>query len=114
MLICPACPVIAMAGSAISAYFGFDRKDLRPHAIVATTALMGVTVVALRLLLGISLCDGNGNFSLRNIAQVGAISLVMGLIITIGVRVVLNKLIPPPTQPPPPKACCCKNTQEGV
>ncbi len=101
-----------MTGSAISAYFGFDRKDLRPYAVVATTILTGITVLALRVLLGISLCDGNGNFSLRNIAQVGAISIVFGVVYSIGIKFLLNRLIPLP-QEQQAKPCCCSNNKQG-
>jgi len=100
---CPACPAIAMAGGAVSAYFGFEREDLRTTTIVITTCLTVVTAIALKVLLGVSICDGNGNFSLRNIAQVGAISLVLGIIYTVGVNFILNRLVPPP------KPCCCQH-----
>lgn len=105
-MICPACPVIAMTGSAISAYFGFDRKDLRPYAVAATTVLTGVTVVALRILLGISICDGNGDFSPRNFVQVGAISIVLGIVYTVAIQYLLNRYVPP-QQPEPAKRSCC-------
>ncbi len=106
-MVCPACPTIAVAGGAISGYFGFDREDLRATSVVVTSCMVAATVIALRLLFGISVCDGNGDFSLRNIAQVGAISLVLGIIYAVGVNILLNKLVPPPQVSSTKKPCCC-------
>ncbi len=91
-----------MAGGAISGYFGFEREDLRTTSMVITSCMVVVTVVALKVLFGLSLCDGNGDFSPRNFAQVGAISVVLGVIYAVGVNILLNTVVPKQ------KPCCCK------
>ncbi|MBS0654532.1 MAG: hypothetical protein JSR46_02035 [Verrucomicrobia bacterium] len=118
---CLVCPLIAVAGGGIAGYFGLDRPDLRIVSTVVTGALTLVTTVALKFFLNISICDGLGNFSLRNIAQVSGISLVLGLIYTVAVNYILNRLIPLPVaqdENSPPsqcgqeqKPCCCQKKQ---
>ncbi len=105
-MICPACPAIAMAGGGIAAYFGIDRPDLRTKVTLITSAMLGITTVALKLIFDIRLCDGNGNFSLRNIGQVGAISLVLGLVYSVAVSYLLNRFVRQPEQVQPKPACC--------
>ena len=102
-MLCPACPAIAMAGGGLSGYFGFGRADLRKTAAVITSVMLGITTVALKVLLDIRLCDGNGNFSVRNIAQVGAMSLAIGLIYSVAVNYLLSRCVAPAE-----KSCCKK------
>jgi hypothetical protein len=85
-MVCPACPVIAIAGGGVAGYFGFNGK-----VALVTASVLGVTTVALKLLFRVSLCDGNGNFSVRNIAQVGAISLVLGSVISVALNYLLQR-----------------------
>lgn len=123
-MICPACPMIGMGFGLIAGYFGVKMPEQRSHRIlgaVITSAMIGVTVVALRCLFGITLCDGNGNFSLRNIAQVGSISIVMGIVYSIGVNILINLAVsalnkrnssqetPPLAEDPnAQRPCCCE------
>ena len=107
-MVCPACPTIGWFGGLIGGYFGVnvpERVGVRICSIAATGAAVTITVVALKCMLGIALCDGKGNFSLVNIARVGSISLVMGVICSIAVNYLLNRYLSSPNEPPP--ACCC-------
>jgi hypothetical protein len=114
-MICPACPAIAGFSAAIAAYFGFDRPDLRIINIAITASLMVITTIALKAIFGLSLCDGTGEFTFRNFAQVGTISAVSGFIYSIGVSYLLNIFVPLPAQPEPNKPCCCiKNDNNKV
>jgi hypothetical protein len=97
-MVCPACPVIGMSGGFLGGYFGINipkRTDQRVIGAVITSTMIGITVVALKCLFGIALCDGNGNFTLRNIVQVGSISLSMGIVYSIAINYLLNRIVSP-------------------
>lgn len=89
-------------------------KEISPPAtikgrVVSTFAppvLVGITLVALKYLLNISLCSGGG-FSLRNFVQVGVKTLPLGLAYSLGVNYLLNRYIFPPHSK---SSSCCHST----
>ncbi|MCE5294820.1 MAG: hypothetical protein LLF94_09455 [Chlamydiales bacterium] len=115
---CPVCPTVGILGGILGGYIGVNPPANKTHrvlsAFIASTAVL-VTVVALRHFTGLTLCDGLGNFSARNIAQVMSIGLVLGVIYSIGINALYNRFIAAPTDAPPsppptvPPHSCCKN-----
>ena len=113
---CPVCPTVGMFGGYIGGYFGIDtpeKTELQVASALITAGMIIVSIVALKYFFGISICDGNGDFSLRNVFQVGIISLLLGIIYSIAVNYFINlhwnephpALIPPQNETPHP--CCC-------
>ena len=123
-MVCPACPAISIVGGYIGGYFGIsapEQTELRIASAVITAGIVCITAIATKCIFGISFCDGNGDFSLRNIAQVGAISLFLGIICSVVVNCLLNLFFSepgenetPPVSPQPevlqPSAPCCHNS----
>ena len=116
-MVCPVCPVAGMFGGYMGGYFGINMPEKPAHRAMSaciTAGLIVITVVALKCLFGISVCDGNGDFSLRNITQVSAITLVLGVIYSIAVNYLLNLWFSEPSpnenaQNEATKHCCCSN-----
>lgn len=117
-MLCPVCPTVGIAGGWIGSYFGNPmpvRSDHRMISAVLTSAMIGVTIIALKYLVGVSPCDGNGNFTLRNIAQVGAISLLLGIVYSIGVNFLIKVLSTPPAiEKSCPDCCCSTKTNKEI
>jgi len=122
-MVCPVCPAAGLVGGYVGGYFGIDSPkstELNIASAAITAGLIVITIVALRCIFGISLCDGRGDFSLRNIVQVGLITIVIGIIYSIVVNYLINlwfsepsfDLAPPQieAQPliPAPRPCCCR------
>lgn len=104
-MVCAACPPIGFVFGWIAGYLGVKAPDspkARVMSALMTSGITVVTVVALKVIFGISVCDGQGNFSLTNIAQVGAITFVMGTIYAIAVNTLFSYW-----QAPPKKGSCC-------
>jgi hypothetical protein len=124
-MVCPVCPAVGMFGGYLGGYFGItipERPELRVMSALITAGMIGITVVAIRSMFGIAICDGNGNFSLRNITQVGVISLLMGIIYSLAVNYLLNLLFsepakneaPLPSQIEAPRPCCCQHVEVEI
>ncbi len=116
VVVCPVCPTAGALGGYLGGYFGInppERPELRVMSALITTSMTVITVVALRCLFGISICDGNGDFSLRNIAQVGTMTLLLGIIYSIAVNYLLRQLFPESSQNEAQNEsscpCHCKN-----
>ena len=105
-MMCPVCPTIGTLGGWIGGYVGVNPPANKVHrvlsALVASTAVC-VTVFALRYFTGLTFCDGLGNFSARNIAQVGVIGVLSGVIYSIGINAIYNRFMIPAARP-----CCCE------
>ena len=111
-MVCPVCPAIGAVGGYIGGYIGIDPPSELKYRVLSgfiTAGLLVITIVALRCFLGIAICDGNGIFSLRNIVQVGLISVVLGVIYSIGVNFFIN-LATPQSVPIPSSPCCCEGS----
>lgn len=92
-MVCPVCPAAGLFGGYFGGYFGVnppEQLELRLISGMITAGLIVITIVALKCLFGISICDGNGDFSFRNIVQVSVISLVVGVIYSIVVNLLIN------------------------
>lgn len=117
-MVCPVCPVVAATGGGIAGFFGIDRPDLQVASTVITTVLTVTTTVALKFFLNISICDGNGDFSPRNILQVGLISFVIGTIYSVAVNFLLDCMFPLPQEeilecePTSNSPCCCNKKNQ--
>jgi hypothetical protein len=106
-MICPVCPAAGWVGGSIGGYVGVNPpQDAKGRIVSAciTGTLITITIVALKLLFNISLCEG-GWFTLKNIAIVGIETFVMGVIYSIVVNGLLNRFVYPPKELP---ACCQK------
>lgn len=114
-MVCPVCPVAGAVGGSIGGYIGIEppqSKTLRIVSAAITTSLVVITIVALKCLCGISICDGNGDFSLRNICQVVSISALLAIIYSLAVNSILNFFFPYESQPiaaEEPAPCCCSS-----
>lgn len=119
---CPMCPAIGSLGGLLGGYFGIEPPKYtggRIFSAVITAPLIGITVIALKTIFNISLCVG-GTFTLANIFRVGSITLVMGIIYSIGVNHILNRYVFPNAKENSSKIemdqeiladsppCCCK------
>jgi len=124
-MVCPVCPAVGMVGGYVGGYFGINQPEdttLRVVGGVITASMIVITVVALRCFFDLSICDGLGNFSLRNIIQVACISLVLGLIYSLVVNCILNRLFseapknanPAPLQISAQKPCCCCENSDDL
>jgi hypothetical protein len=117
MALCPVCPMTSFFGGLVGGYFGVEPPkhfEGRLLSAVITATMTGISTIVARRLFGLSLCDGNGNFSLGNIVQVGLITLVMGIIYSIAINFLLNKYVFPSSQQPDtsnqqPRRCCCQS-----
>lgn len=125
---CPVCPAAGWAGGWIGGYFGINTPQ-HPggelFSALITANLISITVIALKSLLGISLCKG-GTFTFENIGRVGIITMPLGILYSIGVNFILNNYVFPAEDPTcetspeeeilnaeeevPP--CCCKKKAE--
>lgn len=78
-------------------------------SVFATGALTVITVIALKVFLGISLCSEAG-FTLKNVVMVGGQTLLIGIISSIGVNYCLNLWVfstsEEQTTGTPSDACC--------
>ena len=112
---CPLCPAAGWAGGWLGGFFGINppqHQGGRLLSAAVTASLISVTVIALKAFFNISMCAG-GEFTLENIVRVVIKTLVMGIIYSIGVNYLLNRLVfstpikqqPDLDQSPP---CCCK------
>jgi len=112
-MVCPVCPTVGLFGGYVGGYFGVavpKRPELRIMSALITAGMILVTVVALKCLFGIAICDGNGDFSLRNIVQVGVITLPLGIVYSIGVNYLLNQLFPESSS----SHCCCEREETNT
>lgn len=99
-MVCPVCPAAGWFGGLVGGYFGIQPpRDQRGRMISAaiTATLISTTLIAVKVLFNVSLCRG-GEFTLANIACVGAKTLIMGVIYSIGVNYLLNRYVFPPPQ----------------
>jgi hypothetical protein len=96
-MVCPICPAVACLGGWMVGYFGIRSPEYSGGRLLCAAVsanLMGITVIALKVLFGISLCSG-GAWTLGNIVRVGAKTAVMGMIYLIGVNHFLNSYVSP-------------------
>ncbi|WP_068468496.1 hypothetical protein [Candidatus Protochlamydia phocaeensis] len=130
-MICPLCPSAGFIGGIIGGYLGVNPPQSvggRYLSILATANLVSLTVIALKALANISMCNGP-LLTLTNISIVLAKTLVMGVAYSIAVNYLLNRFVfntraavlpqvvsapPPQREASTPSGCChcqCANRQ---
>lgn len=113
-MVCPVCPATGWVGGWIGGYLGINPpQHIRGRLISAciTATLITITVIALKLLFNISLCEG-GWFTFENIVKVGIKTMAMGIVYSIFVNYLLNRFVFPQktfSEDPVPPCCQKKN-----
>ncbi len=93
-MVCPICPAAGWCGAWIGGYMGINTSEKPGAKIVSaliTANLMAVTILFLKSYYNVSICGG-GSIPER-ILRAGLISLVLGIIYSIGVNVLLNRFV---------------------
>lgn len=118
-MVCPVCPTAGWFGGYVGGFFGINApKQVKERVFSAfiTASMICISMVALKTFCGISFCDGNGDFTFRNITQAGGLALLMGIVYSMVVNFLLQQFAcndQPSPPPPPPKPeevippCCC-------
>lgn len=105
---CVLCPTAGWLGGIIGGYFNIETPKTpskKALSMITSATLTAVSVIALKYFTGISICDGTGALTARNIAQVGVIGLILGTIYSIAINYLMNKASP--------KSCCCAHVSKG-
>lgn len=129
---CPICPAAGWVGGWFGGYLGIhppEHSGGRILSAVVTANLISITVIALKAIFNISLCQGGG-FTLENFIRVGIKALIMGIIYSIGVNYLLNRYVFPHLpakaeeslsvisdslaneEVEEPLSCCCQDKKE--
>ena len=109
-MLCPVCPTAGFAGGWIGSYFGINPPETTNGKIlsgVLTASSVLITIIALKVIFNITFCVG-GTFTLENMFRVGVPALILGIIYSIAVNCLLDRLIyhPPIPKQEEKKSCC--------
>lgn len=108
IMLCPVCPAAGWVGGWLGGYIGVNPPPTTKGRLISasiTATLITITIVALKLLFNISLCEG-GWFTLENIVKVGVKTLAMGIVYSVVVNSLLNHFVYTEKKELPP--CCQK------
>lgn len=110
---CPVCPTAGWLGGWVGGYLGINPPE-HPGAKLLSASLtanfISMTLIAMKEIFNVSLCKG-GTFTFDNIVRVSAVTLILGIIYSVGVNALLNRYVFPASEEPPQEEenppCCC-------
>jgi hypothetical protein len=106
-MVCPACPASSALGGFIGAWFGVNAPKTTKGKILSialTGTATALTVIALRVLGNISLC--NGNYTWSRITSIIAGATLVGTIYSIGINHLIHRFIEATPKPVVRRSCC--------
>lgn len=103
-MVCPACPAVGAVGGILGGYFGINPPKTNKGkciSIAATSTLVSLTVIALKVFGKIAICEGAG-LSAYGVSLILVKTIPLALIYAIGVNYLLDRFVYN-------KPCCCKD-----
>ena len=115
-MVCIFCPTVGVFSGFLGSYLGISPPKTWQGKIfsgVITATLTGISVVALKVFLGITLCSGGGA-TLSNIVLVGAKTVPMALLYSLGVNYLINRFFSSSDEKncSSRHSCCCSEKKE--
>lgn len=105
---CVVCPFAGVAAFTVCSFLGINPPPTfkgRMVSLALSASAVLITAVALKSLVGISLCTGTGLFTAENIAHVAVKSMLLTILYSIGINALLNRFVYS-------ENCCCNKEKK--